>query len=84
MHHICNNTVTAVSRSRIPRVVAFTRVQRQVRPRTLPCIARASLVESSAVIGHGIMFFTFFYCSFNWFHYRELRKQMKNDDDKLE
>jgi hypothetical protein len=36
------------------------------------------LINQSAVIGEGIIAFTFIYCSLNWFSIRRTRKELKS------
>lgn len=54
-----------------------------VRPRRVGgVVRRVSMVEEvSYYVGKGIMLFTMFYCGMNWYHYREVRKQMEEDEE---
>lgn len=36
--------------------------------------------EVSYYVGKGIVLFTMFYCGMNWYHYRDLRKRMEEED----
>ena len=38
-----------------------------------------ALVNSSYYVGKGIVLFTMFYCSMNWWLYRSVRKDWEND-----
>lgn len=49
--------------------------RRIVRPRALPDVQVASYY-----VGRGIICFTFFYSFFNWWHYREARKESESED----
>lgn len=44
-------------------------------------VAKASMIEEvSYYVGKGIVLFTMFYCGMNWYHYRDLRKRMEEED----
>lgn len=36
-----------------------------------------ALVDASALVGHGIIYFTLFYCTLNWYTYRRIRKDIE-------
>lgn len=40
-------------------------------------------LKSYEVLSHGIVYFTMFYCTFNWSYYRNIRKKIekKNEDN---
>ncbi len=53
-------------------------------------VERKSFIQNieyqSYLIGKGVILFTFFYCSLNWMHYRNLRRNIEkreeeNDND---
>lgn len=41
-----------------------------------------ALVDASSVVGHGIIYFTLFYCTFNWYTYRQAGKHINKKDTK--
>lgn len=40
-----------------------------------------SVADSSYYLSKGIILFTMFYCTMNWWHYRSIRKDIETDED---
>ena len=57
----------------------------KVAPRRFKRFPRASLLETlneqTYYVGKGIILFTMFYCSMNWWYYKNLREKIERDDD---
>lgn len=71
--------------STLPRRVST--LPRRVKPviytRDLKVNAIGDITDITYYVGKGIILFTFFYTSLNYFHYKKLREdQEKNEDDK--
>ena len=68
-----------VGRPYIRVIKPFCRTRQGRRP--LVAAARLDVIETSRLIGDGIVWFTFIYCTLNWLHYRALRQDAEEDAD---
>lgn len=71
---------------KIAKLLPCSRIMRPIRPlRTVRAFAVPSidLVEVSYYVGKSITLFVGFYCALQWLHYKDLLKQLEeNDNDK--
>lgn len=77
--------VVRVPRTGHIRPVIHARRPMYLRPlRSGPEIVESlnTLANSSYYVSKGIILFTLFYCSMNWWHYRSLREELEDKDDK--
>jgi len=59
---------------------------------TKPKTITTSKLNGVELVSHSIVYFTFYYCTFNWMYYRNVRKQVEkinkqkdsNDDNQQE
>lgn len=40
------------------------------------------IINTSYLVGKSIILYTMFYCSLNWYHYYNLRKDLEKNDEK--
>ena len=63
---------------RVPQVPRIpTRAPRPSRPPRALLPESLQPFQSLEWVGQGIVYFTFFYCSTNWFYYHNLRKDVE-------
>jgi hypothetical protein len=58
------------------------RVRPAVSKVIVPKYSLHDVVQTSYYVGKGITLFTMFYCTLNWWHYKRLREDHEDEDDK--
>lgn len=77
---ISSNTYVLRSSKMLTQKLFFKNIPRKQdkQKHTISCS-----FKSYEVLSHGIVYFTMFYCTFNWSYYRNIRKKIekKNEDN---
>lgn len=68
-----------------PRVLNPNAIRHPPRPRPRPHLrppfSMPEWANGLETVGHGIVYFTMFYCSMNWWYYRRTREEAEADTE---